>query len=86
MTELLLPATTLIAVLGATYFFCLRPMRRGRCAMAMAAGAGRSCNEIDSVDRDLAQARERLAQLRVTAARPSSHTAARVSGSRPEGP
>jgi len=32
MTDLLLPGGILVASLTLTYFFCLRPMRRGQCA------------------------------------------------------
>ncbi|TFD81591.1 hypothetical protein [Cryobacterium fucosi] len=37
MTELILPAGILLASLTLTYFFCLRPMRTGKCAMGHAA-------------------------------------------------
>ena len=33
MMELILPAVTAIAAITLTYLFCVRPMRRGRCAM-----------------------------------------------------
>lgn len=32
MTDLLLPAGIIAISLAMTYFFCVRPMRRGRCA------------------------------------------------------
>ena len=31
MSELILPATVLLASLSFTYFFCVRPMLRGKC-------------------------------------------------------
>ncbi|WP_299168245.1 hypothetical protein [uncultured Arthrobacter sp.] len=33
MSELILPVVVLLASLVFTYFFCLRPMRRGQCTL-----------------------------------------------------
>jgi hypothetical protein len=40
MSELILPVAVLLASLALTYFFCLRPMQRGQCALGRQA-AGR---------------------------------------------
>lgn len=40
MTEFGLAAAVLAASLVSTYFFCLRPMRRGHCARSLSRGGG----------------------------------------------
>ena len=63
MTEWLLPLTVTAASLSMTYFFCLRPMRKGHC------GAGgqhqQPAARTEQLDRDLNQARSDLDSLRV---------------------
>lgn len=59
MSEWWLPGGVAVAALVLTYLFCVRPMRRGRCAMP-AAGS----NSAADLDRDLAEARTELTRLR----------------------
>lgn len=63
MTELGLPAAVLVASLAATYFFCLRPMRRGHCAMSPRRSAGQGL-EVQDRDAEVARLREEIAALR----------------------
>lgn len=74
MTEWLLPLAVTAASLSMTYFFCLRPMRRGHC------GTGRQLQRPttrpDRLDHELNQARIDLDSLRTgssasTPSRPS---------------
>ena len=59
MTEWLLPLAVTAASLSMTYFFCLRPMRKGHC------GAGQQpAARPEQLDRDLNQARNNLDSLR----------------------
>lgn len=65
MSEWLLPAGVAIAAVALTYFFCVRPMRRGHCASTTTERPNRSTD----VDRALEQARTELARLRSQANR-----------------
>lgn len=59
MTEYLLPGGVLVASLAMTYYFCLRPMRRGHC------GPGEKQHAThDELELALQQARLDLARLR----------------------
>lgn len=69
MTEWLLPIGVVVASLSLTYFFCLRPMRRGRAGSDAKGGgagchatqdAGRSCD----IENELARARAELTELK----------------------
>lgn len=60
MSEWWLPLGSVLAAVGLTYFFCMRPMRRGHCASTP---AGRSPTA-EQLDRDLDQARTHLTRLR----------------------
>ena len=71
MTEWLFPLAILAASLSATYFFCLRPMRRGHCAMAprtRTAGAGAAPSAYTA---ELAQLREQVEALKTQQHTPS---------------
>ena len=65
MSEWLLPAGTAIAAVALTYFFCVRPMRRGHCASI----ATEPPNSSTDLDRALEQARTELTRLRSQANR-----------------
>lgn len=58
-----------IAAIGATYFFCVRPMRHGKCAMSGSTGAPgdpaeSTGTQYTETDRQLAELREELRMLR----------------------
>lgn len=57
MGELWLPATAAAAAVTFTYFFCVRPMRRGQCAMTSSADENR-------LDKELTEAQSALARMR----------------------
>ncbi|MBA3741620.1 hypothetical protein [Sporichthya sp.] len=65
MNSLVLPVATLLAAIGLTYVFCIRPMRKVRCATTrpsapdVTAGRGSEQAEIEA-------ARAQLAALRAT--------------------
>jgi hypothetical protein len=63
VSEWWLPAGTVIAAVALTYFFCVRPMRRGHCATT---ATGRSSTSAE-LDRALDQARIHLTRLRTDA-------------------
>lgn len=62
MTDLLLPGGILVASLTLTYFFCLRPMRRGQCAHR-----GKQPSPDVAMDAALWRARVELDRLRAGA-------------------
>lgn len=73
-----LAAGLLVASIGLTYFCCVRPMRRGGCAVSSGAehrsadhavDAGRR-TEIDRLRRDIEQARQELREPGSTTATP----------------
>ncbi|MGY4544425.1 hypothetical protein ACVWY0_004370 [Arthrobacter sp. UYNi723] len=72
MSELVLAATVLAASLALTYFFCLRPMRRGRCAMVPNAQAGGQATAPVDREAEIARLREEIAALK--AATPTSES------------
>jgi hypothetical protein len=51
-------AVIAVAAIAATYFFCVRPALRGRCAMSAPQGPGAEA------DRELAELREEVRALR----------------------
>lgn len=59
MSELLVPGGVLLVSLAATYYFCLRPMRRGGCGPMRREGTGDAELELA-----LQRARLDLARLR----------------------
>ncbi len=73
MNEWWLPAGILLAAVGSTYFFCVRPMRRGNRATS-AAGRSRTARQLDQA---LDDARTELARLHGGAQRnlPAHHDA-----------
>jgi hypothetical protein len=60
-----LPAGILLAAVGLTYFFCVRPMRRRNCATS----AAERLSTTEELDRALDGARTELARLRADAER-----------------
>ena len=67
--SLLLPALVLVGTVMTSYLLCVRPMRRGTCAMSAFARARRSSLDehvpVSPVsDAELAQVRQELALLR----------------------
>ncbi|RAX15283.1 hypothetical protein DC347_18080 [Pseudarthrobacter sp. AG30] len=63
MSGLVLAAAVLVASLALTYFFCLRPMRRGRCAMAPKAQAdGHFAAPVDR-EAEITRLRDEIAAL-----------------------
>ncbi|TFD21515.1 hypothetical protein [Cryobacterium sp. TMS1-13-1] len=63
MTELGLATVVLLASLALTYFFCIRPMRQGRCAMAPKAQAEQARSTVDD-EGEIARLRVEVAALR----------------------
>ena len=74
MTEIGLATVVLLASLALTYFFCIRPMRKGRCGMAPKAQAGEQARSTVGDDGEIARLRAEVAALR-------SETLTRNSGS-----
>lgn len=68
MSELGLAAAVLVASLTLTYVFCLRPMRRGRCAMGAGRGRGQGAGEVLDRDAEVARLRQEVAALRAGSA------------------
>jgi hypothetical protein len=65
-----LPAGILLAAVGLTYFFCVRPMRRRNCATS----AAERLSTTEELDRALDGARTELARLCADAERsPQAH-------------
>lgn len=64
MTELGLAAAVLVASLTLTYLFCLRPMRRGRCAVGAGRGQGRHLGQTPERDAEIARLRQEVSALR----------------------
>lgn len=64
MTEWAIPLAILVASLSATYFFCLRPMRRGHCAMAPRARTAGAHVASSAHAAELAQLREQVEALK----------------------
>lgn len=63
MNGLLLPALTLLAAIGLTYLFCVRPMRKGQCASARPAGPQSTTGQ-GADQAEIEAARAQLAALR----------------------
>jgi hypothetical protein len=64
VTELGLAAVVLVASLTLTYLFCLRPMRRGHCAVGAGRGQGRHLGETPDRDAEIARLRQEVSALR----------------------
>lgn len=66
--SLVVPALVLAGTFVSTYFFCVRPMRRGGCAMSLARPPRSSHHDRGTgsliLDADLIRARRELASLR----------------------
>lgn len=71
MTEWALPVAVLVASLSATYFFCLRPMQRGNCAMGPQARNAGSGETPSAQATELAQLREQVQALKTQQQSPS---------------
>lgn len=63
MTEAGLAAAVLAASLVSTYFFCLRPMRRGHCAMFLSRGGRQHSATVRERDAEAGRLREQIAAL-----------------------
>ena len=74
MSELGLATVVLLASLALTYFFCIRPMRKGRCGMVPEAQAGEQARSTVGDEGEIARLRAEVAALR-------SETFTRNSGS-----
>ncbi|ASU81833.1 hypothetical protein CDO52_02665 [Nocardiopsis gilva YIM 90087] len=62
VVEVLLPLAAVVVAFTATYFCCIRPMRRGTCAMG---GAPQHMDErAERLEQELRAAREELAELK----------------------
>lgn len=66
MSELALAAAVFAASLVLTYFFCLRPMRRGQCAMAPKTHAGEQAPLRDR-EAEIARLRDEIVALKAPA-------------------
>jgi hypothetical protein len=64
MTGFGLAAAVLTASLVSTYFFCLRPMRRGHCARSPSRGGGQHPAKVQERDAEAGRLREQIAALR----------------------
>ncbi len=64
MTEWALPVAVLLASLTATYFFCLRPMRRGNCAISPRSSTAGASGVPSADAAELAQLRQQVAALK----------------------
>jgi hypothetical protein len=64
VTELGLAAAVLVASLTLTYLFCLRPMRRGHCAVGARRGHGRHLSDTADRDAEIAGLRQEVSALR----------------------
>lgn len=64
MTEWALPMFVLVASLAATYFFCLRPMRRGSCAMSPRSSNAGASDAPSAHAAELAQLRQQVRALK----------------------
>ncbi|WP_155853829.1 hypothetical protein [Arthrobacter sp. H5] len=73
MTEWALPVAVFLASLTATYFFCLRPMRRGNCAMGQRASSSGASEGPSTQATELAQLREQVQALKTQQQSPSRH-------------
>ncbi|MGW8437908.1 hypothetical protein ACWGKS_22405 [Nocardiopsis sp. NPDC055879] len=65
--ETLLPLAAVAVAFTATYFFCMRPMRRGQCAMGRA--PQQESERLQGMEQQLRAAREELQELRRQQAR-----------------
>lgn len=63
MTEFGLAAAVLAASLVSTHFFCLRPMRRGHCAVFSSRGGGQPSAKVRERDAEAGRLREQIAAL-----------------------
>jgi len=71
MSEVGLAALVLLASLALTYFFCIRPMAKGRCAMAPKVQAEEQARQSMGSEGEIARLRAEVAALRgETLARP----------------
>ncbi|GAA1439367.1 hypothetical protein [Nocardiopsis tropica] len=65
--ETLLPLAAVAVAFTATYFFCIRPMRRGHCAMGRA--PQQEGERLQDLEHELRAAREEVQELRRQQAR-----------------
>ncbi len=75
MTEAALAAATLLAAIGLTYVFCVRPMRQGRCAMTSEPSSDLSSDQRRE-QAEIEAARAQVAALRAHPHVPNRYRAA----------
>lgn len=72
MNGTVLALIVLLLALGSTYFFCVRPMRKGNCAMGQDASCvGAASKDLES-GTEAARLKSEIAALRTQSARPGS--------------
>lgn len=72
MNGTLFALIVLLLALRSTYFFCVRPMRKGNCAMGQAASrTGAASKDLES-GTEAARLKSEIAALRTQSARPGS--------------
>ncbi|MEV7572950.1 hypothetical protein AB0P28_07595 [Pseudarthrobacter sp. NPDC089323] len=70
MTGTLTALLVLLLSLAATYFFCIRPMRKGHCAMGqLASGTDTACHDRAGTE-EAARLKAEIAALRTQSAQP----------------
>lgn len=70
MTGTVTALVVLLLSLAATYFFCIRPMRKGGCAMGqMASGTGSACQDRATTE-EVARLKTEITALRTQSAPP----------------
>ena len=72
MTGTVTALIVLLLSLGATYFFCIRPMRKGNCAMGqMASGTGAACQDPAAAE-EVARLKAEITALRTQSTMPET--------------
>lgn len=72
MTGTVTALIVLLLSLGATYFFCVRPMRKGNCAMGQAAsGTGTACDDPAAAE-EVASLKAEISALRAQSTMPET--------------
>ncbi|MCO4239210.1 hypothetical protein [Pseudarthrobacter raffinosi] len=72
MTGTVIALMVLLLSLGATYFFCVRPMRKGSCAMGQTvSGSGTACQDPAAAE-EAARLKAEITALRTQSAMPET--------------
>ncbi|MDQ6753463.1 MAG: hypothetical protein M3017_08670 [Actinomycetota bacterium] len=64
--------TVLLLSIGATYFFCIRPMQKGNCAMGKAARQAGDASRDRDAGEEATRLKTEIAALRRQSSRPAS--------------